>query len=254
MLSYLRRPGVPKWANHFFAYDHLTLVHRDAILDVGGWDTHIPYYATDCDMYDRLMWAGYWQGETSIGIILDVATVLDDVGALLGIPGIYAAFPGDLGPETEKDQYRPPQEGGGVEGGQKVVGKQRRAAKMENPYSKAEGERSRDLISAHGETWEHLVEVGRRMEQGKDTDGGGVRNTWQLRQSGGQGEPFYRDPEGFETGLRMMIDTGRRVFAEKWGHRGCDIAQIGLKAEDEWKVEKDWDPKTEGDGSEGDDW
>jgi hypothetical protein len=54
ILRYLRQPAIPKWAHHFFAYDHLTLVHRDAILDVGGWDTHIPFYATDCDMYDRL--------------------------------------------------------------------------------------------------------------------------------------------------------------------------------------------------------
>ncbi|OIW27792.1 hypothetical protein CONLIGDRAFT_655541 [Coniochaeta ligniaria NRRL 30616] len=225
ILSYLRQPGVPRWANHFFAYDHLTLVRRDAILDVGGWDTHIPYYATDCDMYDRLMWAGYWQGETNIGIILDVASVMDDVGALLRIPGIYAAFQGDPGPENEANQDYPPEE-----------------------------ERRRKLIGEHGETWDHLVEIGRRMENVKYADGGGWRNMWQLRQTGGQGEPFYRDPEGFETGLRMMIDTGRSVFAEKWGHRGCDIAEIGLGAEDAWKVERDWDPETEGGGSEGDDW
>lgn len=50
IMRYLHQPGIPKWAHHFFAYDHLTLVHRDAILDVGGWDTHIPFYATDCDM------------------------------------------------------------------------------------------------------------------------------------------------------------------------------------------------------------
>ena len=55
VLQYLRHPGVPRWANHFFAYDHLTLVRRDAILDVGGWDTHIPFYVTDCDMYLRVM-------------------------------------------------------------------------------------------------------------------------------------------------------------------------------------------------------
>ncbi len=222
MLQYLRQPGVPKWANHFFAYDHLTLVHRDAILDVGGWDTHIPFYATDCDMYVRLMWAGYWQGETEIGLILDVATVLDDVGALLRIPGIKASFAGDPGAR-----------GGGEE----------------------KEKEHRKLVDTHGETWERLVQIAQRMEEAKYVDGDNAyRNRWQLRQSGGQGEPFARDPEGFETGLKMMIDMGRSVFAEKWGHRGCDIAQMGYKVEDAWRMERDWDPVTEGAGYEGDEW
>ncbi|KAK0705614.1 hypothetical protein B0H67DRAFT_498622 [Lasiosphaeris hirsuta] len=232
VLQYLRQPGVPRWANHFFAYDHLTLVHRDAVVDVGGWDTHIPYYATDCDMYVRLMWAGYWQGETEIGMILDVSTVLDDVGALLRVPGVYASFQGDPGPGKE--------------------GKQKRF-RAKGAKEKEEEERAR-AVERDGETWEHLVEVARRMEEAKYVDGGGWRNQWQLRQSGGDGEPFARDPEGFETGLRMMIDTGRAVFAEKWGHRGCDIAKMNIRAEDAWRLERDWDPETEGAGHEGDEW
>jgi hypothetical protein len=257
ILSYLRQPGVPKWANHFFAYDHLTLVHRDAILDVGGWDTHIPYYATDCDMYDRLMWAEYWQGETEIGIILDVASVLDDVGALLRIPGIHASFHGDPGPEgEEEEEQKRKKDDGDLGGDQKVMYQQSKTAKRakQTRHSKDDEAAHRRLVDQHGETREHLVEIGRRMEAVKYTDGGGWRNMWQLRQSGGRGEPFYRDPEGFEVGLRMMIDTGRSVFAEKWGHRGCDIAQIGLGPEDAWKVERDWDRETEGTGSGGDDW
>ncbi|KAK3387311.1 hypothetical protein B0H63DRAFT_155613 [Podospora didyma] len=234
VLQYLRQPGIPKWANHFFSYDHLTLVHRDAILEVGGWDTHIPFYATDCDMYVRLMWAGYWQGETTVGIILDVATVLDDVGALFRIPGIKASFAGDPGPE----------------GGE--LGEDGRPSP--GPRTKEEEKERRKLVGKQGETWHHLVEVGRRMEEAKYTDGGTWRNTWQLRQSGGQGEPFARDAEGFETGLHMMIDTGRSVFAEKWGHRGCDIAKMGVRADDAWKLEKDWDPETEGLGYQGEEW
>ncbi|KAK3370823.1 hypothetical protein B0T24DRAFT_530924 [Lasiosphaeria ovina] len=224
VLQYLRQAGIPKWAHHFFAYDHLTLVNRDAILAVGGWDTHIPYYAGDCDMYVRLMWAGYWQGETTVGLILDVATVLDDVGALLRVPGIHAAFAGDPGPEPEQAD------------------------------DADDDEARRRLVERRGETWEHLVAVGYRMEEAKYADGGGWRNTWQLRQTGGQGEPFARDAEGFETGLHMMIDTGRSVFAEKWGHRGCDIARIGIRADDAWQLERDWDPETEGMGHQGGDW
>ncbi|KAK0613298.1 hypothetical protein B0T14DRAFT_539220 [Immersiella caudata] len=215
VLQFLRRPEAPKWANHFFAYDHLTLVNRDAILDVGGWDTHIPFYATDCDMYVRLMWAGYWQGETEIGIILDVATVMEDIAALFRAPGVKARFKGD---------------------------------------PKRKEEKGRKLKEGEGETWEKLVEVAKRMEEAKYEDGNGWRNMWQLSQTGGQGEPFARDYEGFEMGLRMFIDTGRAVFAEKWGHRGCDIAKMNIKAEDAWRLERDWDPETQGAGHEGDEW
>jgi hypothetical protein len=244
VLQYLSRPDVPKWANHFFAYDHLTLVNRDAILDVGGWDTHIPFYATDCDMYDRLMWAGYWQGETPVGHIMDVATVLDDVGALLRIPGIHATFAGDPGEDQIFEPDMTPEE------------EERRAAEMASHRADLEvrTKKRRALVEKHGETFGNLFEVGRRMEAMKYADGGGWRNMWQLRQSGGADEPFYRDPEGFETGLRMLIDTGRAVFAEKWGHRGCDLTNMGYKAEDAWKLERDWDEETEGAGHEGNLW
>jgi hypothetical protein len=67
------------------------------------------------------------------------------------------------------------------------------------------------------------------------------RNTWQRRQAGGVGEPFYRDPEGFDLAIEMTIQHGKTVFAEKWGHRGCDIRAIGLTPGDAWKLEHDWD-------------
>lgn len=217
VLQYLLLPTSPKWAHHFFAYDHLTLVHTDALLSIGGWDTQIPFYATDCDMYVRLMWAGYWQGETEIGIILDVASVLDDIGALLRIPGITASFAGD-------------------------------------PNATATTDEEQERIEREGESYERLVEVGRRMEGNKYKEGENTwRNTWQLKQRGGKGEPFYRDAEGFEYATKMMIDLGRAVFAEKWGHRGCDIAKIGIKPEDAWRLERDWEEE-EGEGYEGDGW
>ena len=69
------------------------------------------------------------------------------------------------------------------------------------------------------------------MQHSKATSKAG-RNTWQARQSGGHGEPFYRDAAGFETGILMTIEHGRAVFREKWGHRDCDICQVGLRAGD----------------------
>lgn len=228
ILRYLRQPGIPKWANHFFAYDHLTLVHRDAVLDIGGWDTHIPFYSTDCDFYLRQKWAGYFQGSTQVGIIIDTSTVLDDFGAFFRVPGIHATFQGDPGPE------------------QLAQSKDDVIKQMD--FEEAEAERKK-LVDKEGETIEHLVEIAYRMQAVKYIDGGWWRNLWQLRQGGGEGEPFYRDQEGFQVGLDTMIETGRRVFADKWGHRGCDI--FDRTAEDAWRLQRDWNPATEGQGFEG---
>ena len=69
----------------------------------------------------------------------------------------------------------------------------------------------------------------------------GGRNTWQGRQRGGQGEPFYRDPEGFEKGVLMWMDFGRDVFTEKWGRGPCDLRAAGLAEDDAWRLVKDWE-------------
>jgi len=66
------------------------------------------------------------------------------------------------------------------------------------------------------------------------------RNSWQYKQTGGQGEPFYRDPQGFEQALQMMIAAGVDTYHEKWGIDGCDLGAAGLKLEDAWKVEKSY--------------
>ncbi|KAJ8066659.1 hypothetical protein OCU04_005705 [Sclerotinia nivalis] len=66
------------------------------------------------------------------------------------------------------------------------------------------------------------------------------RNTWQGRQTGGRDDPYYKDSEGFERGIQLLIEHGRRVFAEKWGHRDCDLRAQGLVAMDAWRVERDW--------------
>jgi hypothetical protein len=212
---YRKQPPPQKWAHHFFAYDHLTLVNRDAVLSIGGWDTHIPFYASDCDTYLRLKWAGFAQRQSDIGLILDVSSVMADVGALLRIRGIRARLPG----EEEVSDYD------GLE-------------------------RDKDYV----ESWQGLVDLGMRMQRMKYAGGNAGRNTWQAKQRGGQGEPFYRDADGFETGVRMWIDAGRSVFAEKWGHRGCGLITMGIKGEDAWRLERDWDEETEGLGFQGDSW
>ncbi|RYP33008.1 hypothetical protein DL767_004919 [Monosporascus sp. MG133] len=227
LLRYLNGPDMPPWSTHFFAYDHLTLVKRDAFLEVGAWDTQIPFYAADCDMYLRLHWAGYWQPQSEAGLIFDVNTVLDDIGALFQLPGSHASFKGD---PVFEDKKRPGQE-----------------AEMQRELD------MRGWVEKHGETWVHLVEIAGRMQEVKSQQKGLLRNTWQTRQEGGFGEPFYRDPRGFEQAQQIMIDAGRRVFAEKWGHRGCDLIDKDIEGGDAWKLERDWDIN-EAPGSEGGNW
>ena len=72
------------------------------------------------------------------------------------------------------------------------------------------------------------------------TKGEEERNSWQYKQTGGKGEPFYRDPQGFEWALQRMIAAGVETYHEKWGHNDCNLGGAGLKAEDAWQVEKDY--------------
>jgi hypothetical protein len=47
--------------------------------------------------------------------------------------------------------------------------------------------------------------------------------------------------QGFEKAIRMWIGYGREVFAEKWGHKDCNLINgAGRKYEDAWKVSHDW--------------
>lgn len=92
----------------------------------------------------------------------------------------------------------------------------------------------------HSPLFTTLISVLDRMQGSKHASTRG-RNTWQSRQVGGQGDPFYRDSEGFDQGIQMTIEHGRAVFREKWGHRDCDIAAVGLVPGDAWRVVHDWD-------------
>jgi hypothetical protein len=39
-----------RWALRFLAYDWLTVMNTNFMFELGGWDTMISYYTTDCDM------------------------------------------------------------------------------------------------------------------------------------------------------------------------------------------------------------
>ena len=48
-----------KWGVIFTAYDALAAFNTAAMDAIGGWDTNLSWYASDCDCYRRLRLAGY---------------------------------------------------------------------------------------------------------------------------------------------------------------------------------------------------
>ncbi|APA12124.1 hypothetical protein SS1G_10910 [Sclerotinia sclerotiorum 1980 UF-70] len=91
-----------------------------------------------------------------------------------------------------------------------------------------------------GEGFKRLLRIVRDEAELKNSDPK-ERNNWQQEQLGGKGEPFHRDPRGFEQALKLLIRSGEEIYAEKWGHTGCDLRESGLQLEDAWMVEHDWE-------------
>ncbi|MDI1491890.1 MAG: hypothetical protein OHK93_003101 [Ramalina farinacea] len=213
-------------ATRWFAYDRLALVKTKTFVDVGGWDTMIPFYMTDCDMHERLWMRGYRIEDAQAGRVWDVAGTLEDLGVLY-LRGEVPA------PKEEED------------------------AKKKDDEKKKEEKEKRDLLpdlndylsnrsskpakpSRNSPAYKALIQKLDDLQHKKNDNAAG-RNTWQASQKGGQGEPFYRDSDGFERGVWMWMDFGRKVFEEKWGRGPCDIRDAGLKEEDQWHVVLDWE-------------
>ncbi|KAK3306139.1 uncharacterized protein B0T15DRAFT_397320 [Chaetomium strumarium] len=243
------RASGKKWAIRFFAYDHLALVNPEGYEDVGGWDTMIPYYMTDCDMHTRLTMRGWGQEEAKAGIITDVAATLEDLSALYRVEGVEVRFtdpnppPPKKGEEKSKIRKRwwsqPSSEGTRDDGEQLPKAREDAAVGKRETAALQHETRDEDPNLAK---WHALRKISDKMFQHKHGDR--ERNTWQLGQHGGEGEPFYYDAAGFAEALDLITETGREVFRRKWGHRGCDlISGAGLKYDDAWKVKKDWEKR-----------
>jgi hypothetical protein len=200
-----------RWAIKFYAYDRMALVNRHAYEEVGGFDTQIPYYGSDCDMHERLSMAGFKQQDARNGLVYDIGAPLEDVSVLFRrkMPSSK-----EKSAASGKDEMR------------------------RDPHEHLWGQED-TLASA---AWRDLTGRLHRMQQAKNHDARG-RNIWQSRQGGGQGEPYYKDPDGFEQAILMTIDFGRDLMAEKWGHRGCNLRASGLGKGDEWRVRHDWESR-----------
>ncbi|KAM0794763.1 hypothetical protein BDR22DRAFT_922132 [Usnea florida] len=190
-----------RWAVRFFSYDWLALVNVKSYVKVGGWDTMIGYYGTDCDMHGRFKLNGLETPNADAGQVFDVGRSLDDLEVL----------------------YR-----------RKPKAKTKRDTEQEKTVVKV-GEHGKVTIK----TLESLA-----AEKRHDP----YRNSWQLKQAGGHGEPYYYDADGWEEALQLTIAAGVEVYERKWGHKGCDIGDVGLAEGDQWGVEKDGTWKCEGEG------
>ncbi|KAI1422870.1 hypothetical protein F5Y12DRAFT_760428 [Xylaria sp. FL1777] len=255
-----------RWAFRLFQYDHLTLVNRAALDAVGGWDSLMPYYGSDCDMNARLEMDGWSMRHRRVGIINDVSTVIKDLAALYRDPTVVPRFD-DPNPISEDKLEKVDQ----LEGDEKAD-----EAKSTQSDDTA-GEEAKPVEqspekSAQKPTEEFTHKSAERREAGNSegTGGSGIaqamdyfrtllrvaddmgtykyrsnnlaRNSWQGSQHGGVGEPYHYNADGFAASFWILTEAGREVFRQKWGHRSCDLGkETALKLDDQWRVEKDWE-------------
>lgn len=65
------------------------------------------------------------------------------------------------------------------------------------------------------------------------------RNTWQSKQKGGSGEPWTYNNIGSQQALWNTAESGRQLYASKWGTRDCDFVSKGKSLRNIWKHAKD---------------
>ncbi|KAI2769457.1 hypothetical protein F4815DRAFT_439435 [Daldinia loculata] len=234
-----------RWAFRWFQYDHLTLVNRAALDAVGGWDSLMPYYGSDCDMNARLEMDGWTMRHRRVGIINDVSTVLEDLAALYRDPNVIPRFidpnPAFAPKEQSKEAQKEPskEEQNGTDKEQSKDGK---GAKVDEKRDEGVNGTESMSVARSVEYFRELINVGNDMGAYKYRDKKNSRNSWQNSQHGGVGEPYYYNPEGFAASFWILAEAGREVFRQKWGHRECNLVEeTALKLEDQWLVEKDWE-------------
>lgn len=223
----------PRWGLKLFAYDHYSLVNAKMVEDIGGWDTFIPYYTTDCDYHGRVEIAGWTLEDALVGIINDVGSYFADLRALYRVPGVSTDLHDPHPPPPESVTATPTP-------AKSTPAKPTSAKPTHTPV--------KSMTHVHNGTapgtaadlayWKAITETGDRMLVMK-TDAQHDRLGWQQSQRGGFGEPFYYPPEGMAEALTAMIYIGKNVFGAKWGDGDCGvIGQNNLTTWDQWKMMK----------------
>ena len=222
------------WGMRWFQYDYLTLVRTGGNLQVGGWDTMIPFYQTDCDMHERVWMSGLSIWDVYAGKIMDTNRAFDDLRVLFYRDG-------DDSPLNELSKTNSSEEqlfvAGSVTGNEDVEVK---SASAWRPGPEVETTKDAHLRGPH---YKALIKT---LEHWAMMKGGTLqyRNQWQRAQHGGQGDPFYRDEDGFQRALDRWIDIGwHDIWMDKWGISDCAAREAGLGLKDAWVVERDWREK-----------
>ena len=206
----------PAWGMRFFAYDYLTLANTAAYMAVGGFDTFIPYYTTDCDFHFRISQAGYTIRDAHAGHIYDVGESLADLSLFF---------------RQNTTEARATCEPDDIDAAAAAAV----ADVLVDAKAYGRGDCRFHALRRMLETIDHK----------KQTHKGG-RNFWQASQIGGQGEPFWQYPEGFEKAVLMQSEHGKKVFEKKWGHSGCDLVEAGRSCKNSatcsaWRVDEEKD-------------
>ena len=71
-----------------------------------------------------------------------------------------------------------------------------------------------------------------KLEEAKGI--GEARNSWQKKQNGGQGDPFYIDPKVFQFVWDEQNAHGRRMYEQKWDDGECGVNARGKTLDDQW--------------------
>lgn len=121
------------WILHFYNFDWLTLVNTKSYDLLGGWDSAIPYYTSDCDFYSRVtMWGDLYQNGFELKSV-DIKAIYDSLHPLADLSVFFptspdeglnsprfqklvktASFGQDLkGSGSERNQWQNVQTGGG---------------------------------------------------------------------------------------------------------------------------------------------
>ena len=297
-----------RWAIRFFSYDWLALVNVKAYVEVGGWDTMISYYGTDCDMHNRIYMKGLQTPIADAGKVFDVGKSLPDLEVLYRRkrkPGAkkreekITGSTGDTGvasvsvDKNGKMEAKPVAEDSNPKAQEEAKADQLSGKsgdhKTQVTGSTFSGEKQLVTVGEHGKVhfgtpanttglaikdssdlaptppsspstpasaalkiyltdtleddrgspaFHALQDTLETLAQEKRDDP--YRNSWQLQQRGGQGEPFHYDADGWEKALQMTIEAGAKIMEEKWGHKGCNLREVGLGEGDGWRVEHDW--------------
>ncbi|KAI0876240.1 hypothetical protein GGS24DRAFT_451825 [Hypoxylon argillaceum] len=270
-----------RWGFRWFQYDHLTLVNRAALDAVGGWDSLMPYYGSDCDMNARLEMDGWTMRHRRVGIINDVSTVMEDLAALYRDPEAVPTFadPNPI-PDEELDKVEKPHENEAPKkddpAGDDPATSEEKESEEQPPEKSTEESTEEPKEDSKDEFKEKSIEKPtEKREAGTSRAAGGsgiaqdyfrallrvaddmgaykyrsdnsARNSWQGSQHGGVGEPYYYNADGFGKSFWILAEAGREVFRQKWGHRDCDLVQeTALQLDDQWRVEKDWEDTPSG--------